>query len=112
MPVDAPVPRECLRPAPDSHTLLLAHRHRPVGERDGGTLLQQAGVVLPPAVIAFERPVNTRVGPARELLQVLDGEFGPVGPLDRGEQVSLPPGQLGLLPARGSRELREDLVCR
>ena len=112
LPVNLAAPRERLGPAPDRNALVLIHRHRPVGERERRALLKETGVVLPPAVVALDHPVNPHVGPAGEPLEILDGELRQVRLLDDREQVRLLLRHLRFLPARRAVQEREDIVCR
>ena len=75
LPVELPVPFERLGPAPDRIAALLNQRHGPVLEGYRRALLQQPGVVLPPAVVTFDHPVEAQAGSSRQPLQVLDGEL-------------------------------------
>ena len=63
LPVKLPVPFERLGPAPDRIPALLGHRHGPVGEGNCRALFQQPGVILPPAVVAFDHPVDAQEDP-------------------------------------------------
>ena len=112
LPVNLAAPCERLCPAPDRNALVLLHRHRPVGERERRALLKEARVVLPPAVVALDHPVDSHVGPAGEPLEILDGELRQIRLFDYREQVRLLLRHLRFLPARRAVQEREDIVCR
>ncbi len=99
------------RPATDRIPLLFRDRHGPVGKGKSRALFEKPGIVLPPALVAFQRFVDARIRPAGEPLQVLDRELVPPGLLDSAEQVRLFLRHLRFLPACRAVQQREDIIC-
>ena len=109
---NAQFPQESVGPAANRIPLLFRDRHGPVGKGECRALFEKPGIVLSPALVAFQGPVDADVGPAGEPLQVLDRELFLPGLLDSIEQVRLFLGHLRFLPARHTVEEREEIFCR
>ena len=83
------VPRERISPRSDRNPAFVIHCHCTIRNRDRRALLKKPGIIPAPAFVPLDRPVDTRIRPPGQSLQVQDRELVAVAFLDYRERVSL-----------------------